>query len=41
VPTTADGLITLLEEELALKSPIKQPMGFVGQVDSPSNASGV
>jgi SpoVK/Ycf46/Vps4 family AAA+-type ATPase len=41
VPTTANGLITLLEEELALKSPIKQPMGFVGQADNPSNASGV
>jgi SpoVK/Ycf46/Vps4 family AAA+-type ATPase len=41
VPTTANGLITLLEEELALKSPIKQPMGFVGKVGNPSNASGV
>jgi len=40
-PTTADGLIALLEEELALKSPIKQPMGFVGQSVNPSNASGV
>ena len=41
VPATANGLITLLEEELAHKSPIKQPMGFVGQADNPSNASGV
>jgi ATP-dependent 26S proteasome regulatory subunit len=41
VPPTADGLIALLEEELALKSPIKQPMGFVGQSVNPSNASGV
>jgi ATP-dependent 26S proteasome regulatory subunit len=41
VPTTANGLITLLEEELALKRPIKQPMGFVGQAGSPSNVSGV
>ena len=37
----ADGLIALLEEELALKSPIKQPMGFVAQSVNPSNASGV
>jgi len=41
VPATANGLITLLEEELAHKSPIKQPMGFVSQADNPSNASGV
>jgi transitional endoplasmic reticulum ATPase len=41
VPATANGLIALLEDELALKSPIKQPMGFVGQADNPSNASGV
>ena len=41
VPATANGLITLLEDELALKSPIRQPMGFVGQADNPSNASGV
>ena len=40
-PTTADGLITLLEEELALKSPIKQPIGFVGQSVNPLNASGL
>ena len=41
VPTTADGLITLIEEELALKDPVKRPMGFVGQSDNPSNSSGV
>jgi hypothetical protein len=41
VPAAANGLITLLEEELALKSPIKQQMGFVGQAYNPSNASGV
>ncbi len=41
VPNAADGLITLLEEELALKSPIKQSMGFVSQAHNPSNASGV
>jgi hypothetical protein len=41
VPATANGLIALLEDELALKSPIKRPMGFVGQADNPSNASRV
>ena len=38
VPTTANGLITLLEEELVLKSPTKQPMGFVSQAGNSSNA---
>ena len=41
VPTTANGLIALLKEELALKSPTKQPMGFVGQAGHSSNASGM
>ncbi len=41
VPTTANSLIALLEEELALKSPTKQPMGFVGQAGHSSNVSGV
>lgn len=40
VPVNAMGLIALLEAELAMKDPIKQPMGFVGQSDSPRNVSG-
>lgn len=49
VPANAGGLIVLLEEELALKDPVKRPMGFVGQaagnssgsISGSSNASGV
>jgi SpoVK/Ycf46/Vps4 family AAA+-type ATPase len=41
LPTTAQGLIMLFEEELALKDPIKQPMGFVGQSANPPGVSGV
>jgi SpoVK/Ycf46/Vps4 family AAA+-type ATPase len=41
LPGSASGLITLLEEELALKDPVKQPMGFVGSAKQSSSDSGV
>jgi len=40
-PSTAQGVLLLLEEELALKDPVKQPMGFVVQAGHPTKASGV